>query len=106
MLADPPYDVINAEWKRGNYKNWHSLFNGPRTIRALADHLGKTFWYVFLYSDWSGRLHAGRALRNVGINSSEPEREGNAIRPIRHPEGIDSLYNFAGHRLGGCTGPQ
>jgi hypothetical protein len=95
MLARPPFDLINSEWDTGKHKQWYALFGGPRTIRDLAYRLNRGFWYEFLYSGWSDRIHAGRALRNVGINSKEPDRKGNAIRPIRHPEGIHDVFNFS-----------
>lgn len=95
MLSAPPYAEINAEYDaKPKNKAWHALFGGPRTIRDLAYHLGRPFWYEFLYADWSGRLHAGNALRNVASNSKEPERKGKAIRPIRHPDGLRDMYNF------------
>lgn len=41
-------------------------------------------------------MHAGRTLQDVGASSRNPEREGNAIRPLRHPEGISAVYNLGG----------
>ncbi len=95
VLQSPPYLEVNTEWDaRGKRVAWHALFGGPRTIRDLAYDLDKGFWYEFLYSDWSGRIHAGRTLQNVAINSREPTRKGGAIRPIRHPEDMHNAYNF------------
>ena len=95
MLDSPPWDTINAEWEanRGRAK-WYSLFGGPRSIRELAAYLKRVFWYEILYSDWSGRIHAGQALRNIGMNSKEPGRVGFAVRPLRHPDGIRAVYSF------------
>ncbi len=95
MLTSPPWAPINAEWEsKGARSKWHSLFGGPKSIRELATKLKRVFWYEILYSSWSGRIHAGEALRNIGINSKEPGREGFAVRPLRHPEGINTVYSF------------
>jgi hypothetical protein len=95
-LASKPWDTINAEWvAKGDKSRWHSLFDGPRNVRALALYLKRGFWYEFLYSDWSGRVHAGSALRNIGTNSKEPDRSGFAVRPLRHPDGLRHVYSFA-----------
>ena len=95
-LATNPWDTINAEWEsKGPRSKWHSLFGGPKSIRDLAIYVKRAFWYEFLYSDWSGRIHAGSALRNIGSNSKEPGRSGFAVRPLRHPDGLRHVYNFA-----------
>jgi hypothetical protein len=94
-LGSKPWDTINAEWEAvGPRSSWHSLFGGPKSIRQLAAHLRRAFWYEFLYSDWSGRVHAGLALRNIGTNSKEPGRQGFAVRPLRYPDGLRNVYNF------------
>ncbi len=94
-LASKPWDTINAEWKAsGPRSSWHSLFGGPKSIRQLAVHLKRAFWYEFLYSEWSGRVHAGLALRSIGTNSKEPGRQGFAVRPLRHPDGLRTVYCF------------
>ena len=40
---------------------------GPQSNRDLAYHVQKGFWYEFLYSDWSGRIHSGRVPSPVGL---------------------------------------
>lgn len=99
MLQRPPFDAINDEWqrvKKATKRNpsWHALFNGPRTIRDLAFDLGRGFLYEYLYSDWSGHLHAGSVLQQVGSNSTDSTGESKSFRPLRHPDGLKEVYNF------------
>ena len=112
MLHRPPFDAMNDEWQRlkkvtNRHPAWHALFDGPRTIRDLAFHLGRGFWYEYLYSDWSGHLHAGSVLQHVGASSGDSTGELKAFRPLRHPDGLKDVYNFGeamlvwlGNRLG------
>lgn len=95
MLAKSPYDAIEQEWKRrkkelNSEPSWFSLYNGPRTIQALALQLRKGGWYELLYSDWSDVVHAGSGMGNVAKNSSGGELPV-VIRPLRHPEGLQNL---------------
>jgi hypothetical protein len=95
MLASPPYNLINAEWEKNKRTRWHGLFGGPKSIRDLAYYLNKAIWYEFIYSDWSGHTHAGRTLKNVGVDTTDPTRKSHTIRPLRHPDGIQTAYNFS-----------
>lgn len=95
MLSRPPHAAIEAEWKtrKKDLKGdppWFSLFGGPRSISALASHLNKAIWYHFLYSDWSDVVHAGSGLTHIAKNVAD---QGGpvVIRPLRHPEGLQSL---------------
>jgi hypothetical protein len=100
-LQAPPYDAIEQEWQRTakqlRRKNpqWYSLFGGPTTIRDLAYHLKKGFWYEFQYSDWSETVHAASALRQVAKMSDDSSNSMKAIRPLRHPDGLKDVCNFA-----------
>lgn len=99
MLAKPPRDAVYAEWQRlkkgKRHPTWHALFGGPQSIRELAHHVNRGFWYEFMYSDWSGQLHAGHSFHNVGKTASDPLGRQTAIRPLRHPDGIKDVYRFA-----------
>ena len=95
MLQKPPYDVVEAEWKKRKKDMkgdppWFSLFGGPRSISALANQLGKAFWYQLMYSDWSDVVHAGSGMEHVAEHVAG---DGGpvVIRPLRHPDGLQSL---------------
>ena len=99
VLAKPEYVDVDTEWKAvkkasGRKPSWFSLFGGPRNVRELARHVGLEFFYEFLYSDWSGHIHAGGSIQNIGKNSSDSWENSNALRPIRHPEGLKDVLNF------------
>jgi len=108
MLQRPPYAAINEEWQRmkkdmRGHPAWHALFGGPRTIRKLALHLKRGFWYEYLYSDWSGHVHAGTAISKVGKNTDDPTGEAKSFRPLRHPDGLKDVYIF-GQGMSICLG--
>jgi hypothetical protein len=99
MLARSPYDAIEREWTRRKKElksepSWYSLYDGPRTIQALALHLRKGGWYELLYSDWSDVVHAGSGMVNVAANTSGGD-DPVVIRPLRHPEGLQNLIVLA-----------
>jgi hypothetical protein len=99
MLRKPPYSDVNDEWERikketGRHPAWHALFGGPRTTHDLAFHLDRGFWYEFLYSDWSGHLHAGSSMKNVGTNCDDPTGDLKVFRPLRHPEGLKDVLHL------------
>ena len=99
ILQTPPFDLITAEFERMANKRrppaWYSLFGGPQSLRALASELKLRAWYDFMYSDWSGHVHAGSGLSNVGPNTNDPTGEILSIRPLRNPEGLSTVYSFA-----------
>jgi hypothetical protein len=99
LLAKPEYVDVDNQWKAAKKVSrgqppWFSLFNGPKNVRKLAESLGRGFWYEFLYSDWSGHIHAGSSIGNIGKNSDDETGQSNAFRPIRHPEEIKNVINF------------
>ena len=96
ILAKPKYVEVANEWKaqKSSRPAWFSLFKGPKSVRDLAVHLKRGFWYEFLYSDWSGYIHAGSSIGNIGKNSDDATGQSSAFRPIRHPDGIKEVFNF------------
>jgi hypothetical protein len=89
MLARSEFHAVEAEWQRlkslPRWKQynppWHALFNGPETVRQLADRLGRPAWYRILYSSFSGEMHAGNALDIVHITADGAV----AYQPFRYP---------------------
>jgi hypothetical protein len=91
MLKEP----IEKAWKEAKKKksdNWFSLFDGPPTIKLLAIQLKFGAFYEVLYRRWSRMTHAAGAFSNLGKGKDNRP----AIRPIRHPEGIENVSNIAG----------
>lgn len=77
--------------KKGGDPEWFSLFGGPSSIRALAIGVGFAAWYEFLYRQWSEAVHAGGVLDNVSRTA-----EGHTVlRPLRHPEGLQTAIRLA-----------
>lgn len=96
VLVQPEYVPIEAEWqtlqKRIRHLNWFTLFNGPASVRQLAIRLRSFGLYHFLYGQFSNFVHAGDGLRSYGPS----DQLGHvSIRPIRHPEGLQSLLPTA-----------
>ena len=99
-LQKSPLDAIETEWQRtrkaiGRAPAWHALFGGPRSTRKLAIRLGRLFWYEFVYSDWSEAVHGTGVAKHVGRIAGDPAGNGEAIKTIRHPEGIEIVCNYA-----------
>jgi Family of unknown function (DUF5677) len=95
MHAQPDFQPVEAEWQRVRAKRkkdpeWYALFNGPQDMRALTIKLGFPGMYEFLYRYWSNEVHAGSAMAACGQKAGQP-----VIRPIRHPEELQSAVTFA-----------
>ena len=97
--VDPVYAPIETEWKKvkkerkGKTPYWYNLFGGPSSIELLAKRMRLGTLYEFLYRDWSTLVHAQGGFANVA-KSGEPGKI--LIKPIRHPEGIETVCSFAG----------
>lgn len=76
LLSSPKYQPIEAEYVRTvrstgkRYPTWHSLFGGPRSLKALAKHLRKNTEYSILYGKWSEISHATELARFVTKTSA------------------------------------
>lgn len=97
MLELPEFEPIEEEWQRirtttRKDPEWFALFGGPRDVRSLAKSLRLGAAYEGLYRSWSDIIHAGSGLKHVGPS----DRPGAiAIRPIRHPDGLENACVFA-----------
>ncbi len=97
MLKQPEFEPIEEEWQRirtttRKDPEWFALFGGPRDVRSLAKSLQLGASYEGLYRSWSDIIHAGSGLKHVGPS----DRPGAiAIRPIRHPDGLENACVFA-----------
>lgn len=63
--------------------SWYSLFNGPKDIQQLANHLKLNLSYEIWYRDFSVNIHAVDSSKNK-IIFYEDNRIG--IIEIRYPE--------------------
>ncbi len=91
------FQPIEDEWKRMKGANswkkdpeWYALFGGPTNVDALATKVGWPTSYEFLYRYWSNEVHAASAMEAFGQMGGE-----RVIRPIRHPEELQQVVNFA-----------
>lgn len=92
ILSRDEFSPIEAAWQETKKKQrrrpaWYSLFDGPRNVGDLADHLRRSAWYEGLYRIWSADIHATDSLGNI-IRGPTNQK---GIRPIRHPEGIETI---------------
>ncbi len=94
MLARPEFVPINAEWQRmsgtKSKPKWHSLFNGPTTIEAIARQVNQSAMYEMLYRHWSNSVHAGDCLGNYAGSGGTTY-----VRPLRHPDNIQNAVDMA-----------
>lgn len=95
MLSKAEFVPIENEWqatRKNRDPEWFALFGGPRDVRSLALHLNLGAAYEGFYRRWSDVIHAGSSLKHVGP-SDEPGAI--TIRPIRHPDGLESACSTA-----------
>ena len=86
LLKQPVFSDLYSEYKRllkkrGRPPEWHSFFDGPRTIWALAHHLGQIGTYENLYRSWSKITHADDFAHLV----LPLKNERRTLGPIRNP---------------------
>lgn len=92
LLKLPEFVPVEAEWLRVRTAKkqdpqWYWLFNGPLSIKAMAQETGHIGAYRLLYSLWVGSLQAGDAMANLMRNA-----EGRAIlRPLRFPAELQNV---------------
>jgi hypothetical protein len=101
-FSDPAFIPVEKAWqeakktRKGKPKKkdpeWFSLFSGPESLRDLAIRHQMGSFYESLYRTWSENVHGTGGMDSIGPS----EEEGaNAIRPIRHPSGLESACGFA-----------
>lgn len=96
LLARSQFHPIEVESKKCKKKdkrrpNWYRLFNGPRSLQQLAQHLKRDAQYEVLYRRWSTVSHAHDFSRFITKTT-----EGDpAIRGLRDPSQIKDVTIFA-----------
>jgi len=85
-------EYARTKKKHGSHPNWFSLFNGPRSIRELAVHLGHESDYGILYKNWSGFAHGTSIAKGkVSVND---DGTYNVVQ-LRYPEDAQFVAFFA-----------
>jgi len=102
LLADPRYDEVHREYdalkKTAKRRpEWYELFAGPRSIEQLAQRLGQTSHYEFVYRWLSRTSHAGDALlaRIAAVKPETPQRATLHLRPLRDADQIFIVVEHA-----------
>jgi len=103
LLSKPHLGPIDHEYKSQKAKQrrtptWYSLFDGPRSLVELADHLERSTEYDALYRPWSRLAHAGDLAHYVlsdGVNTS--------LSGLRNPNGLRENALLAIELLLRCT---
>lgn len=95
LLADPRCDEVHREYdalKKATKRRpeWYELFAGPRNIEQLAQRLGQTSHYEFVYRWLSRTSHAEDALlaRIAAVKPQTPQRATLHLRPLRDADQI------------------
>ncbi|MFC2048322.1 DUF5677 domain-containing protein [Chloroflexota bacterium] len=75
VLNLPKYADVYEEYKKRKrkrqYPEWYSLFNGPTSLKKLAEHFGEGAIYKSLYYSWSKISHANE-ITHMHFNIRNP----------------------------------
>ncbi|MDP1728487.1 MAG: DUF5677 domain-containing protein [Bacteroidota bacterium] len=92
LLAHDKYKAVHLEYRRTAKRiqnpNWYSLFNGPRTMKKLCEHLEINVLYELVYRTFSESIHGTDIIQGM-IYSAGPGRS--AIAQIRHPVAVHNV---------------
>jgi hypothetical protein len=92
FLARDQLRQINADFHslKGK-KSWYRLYNGPNDLRMLAQSVGRSALYDFMYRQWSRVTHA----HDFAPFIQKSQTGQGVIRSIRSPEELKNATNFA-----------
>ncbi len=96
-LEKPEYVSLFKEYQRmqkvlrRSRVEWYSLYDGPRNIRELAEHLGQQSVYDSRYRSWSQQVHAGSA-DHLLLRFEDGQ---SVLGPIRNPLDIAHVSAYA-----------
>lgn len=103
LLAYPQYGKVLKEFERTknidrNNPAWYRLYNGPKNIQQLAEHLQISTLYEILYRSWSGNVHStdiidGKIIPsdNLGINETKVKAD---IIQLRFPKDAQVVSSY------------
>lgn len=97
QLTLPLFSNIEAEYQNlinsGNSNpKWYQLFNGPKSIEQLANHLNRQALYEILYRAWSGPTHGTDIILSKLRQDSPGQSE---IVQIRFPKDAQVVTQYA-----------
>ena len=97
LIQQPEYEKAEKEYQRlrnAGIKNpaWYQLFNGPKTIQGLAEHLDMHAFYEIFYRHWSGPTHGTDIIQ--GKLSGAPGDTAEIIQ-IRYPKNAQEVTSQA-----------
>jgi len=95
-LKKPSYAEAYAEYttlvkRRIKYPDWYSFYKGPKSLKALAEHLNHGSEYHYLYSSWSRMSHVNDTAHLTALS----EDGTNVLGPIRNPMSIIRVSTMA-----------
>lgn len=95
-LKKPGYTEAYAEYtalvkKRVKYPDWYSFYNGPRSLKELAEHLNHGSEYHYLYSSWSKMSHVSSTAHLTALSDDG----SSVLGPIRNPKNIVHISTMA-----------
>jgi len=88
-MDDPKFQDIRNELDRTinqrgiKYPHWYTLFAGPKNVKELANHLGRSGEYASYYGMWSKISHAAPPHKRLTLL----DEDDMYIKPIRNGEG-------------------
>ena len=96
LVGTPDFQVIANEYRRTRKTlkrkpHWYSLYDGPKSIKDLAQLLKRGASYAFLYRGWSERTHSVDAIDRILTHDSA----GPSARPLRDASELNSTIDFA-----------
>lgn len=103
LLNREEYKRVLKEYERTKRKDnnkpaWYHLFNGPKNIQELANHLKLPFLYEILYRKWSGNVHSTDIISGKIIEKKDSvELEGKVnteIVQIRLPKDAQEVTSY------------
>ena len=71
LLKKPEFQEIQFEYLRtkkatkGRSFNWYAMYNGPRTVEKLANHLKQSVQYEFFYRKYSENVHGTDLIKGL-----------------------------------------
>lgn len=83
LLQDPKYKKIEKEYQRirrlKQNPRWYELFDGPESIRKIAENSNKLSLYEVFYRSWSGSVHGTGLLKSEKM-SVDKKGKGAAVQ--------------------------
>lgn len=94
ILAQSPLDSIDQKFesyyaKRGFDQQWYKAY-GEKSIRSIADTLGRLKEYTYIYAALSGVTHGSDIWKSVFFGKGKAE-----LSPLREPQNTPRVVQLA-----------